>query len=285
MKKLFIVLITVFQFALTNAQQELAEGEISFRVLNNISYSNVTIQMELISSLCWNVTNNPGYEDVHDLTSLFNGGSVSLPNPIQQEGLLEFLCCWETTPEEYYRTFGLGLYKFTAKVNGVIKDQTTIDYRTSSLPERFDCPGDCDPEEGESVSGDLTIDFDVSTGKFYYPYTQNEFPTNTTFWDLKFWVYDNKSNLEPLPPENFQLTSLGGHPYLIWNQSSNAYDYWTGYAIYRSVVSGCGSSAGSFNKITAVSKYTNNYTDYDFSVGGPMTAYYKIVAVNYQRES
>ncbi|MFO7526631.1 MAG: T9SS type A sorting domain-containing protein [Ignavibacteriaceae bacterium] len=286
MKKIFIIIMFIFAYTITNAQQELYEGEISFRVLNNISYSNVTIQMELINSLCWNANGDPGYEDVHDLTTLFGGGSVSLPDPIQQEGLIEFLGCWETTSSQYYRTFGLGLYKFTAKVNGVTKDQTTIDYRTSSLQERFRCPGDCDPEdEGESLTGDLRIDFDVSTGKFYYPNTQNEFPTNTTFWALKFWVFDNKSNLEPLPPENFQLTSSGGHPYLSWNQSTNTQDYWTGYAIYRSVVTGCNSPAGSFTKIATVSKYTNSYTDYDFSVGGPMTAYYKVASVNYQRES
>lgn len=285
MKKILTILTFIFAYTVTNAQQKLYEGEISFWVYNNSSGANVEVQMELISSLCWNASGDLGYEDIHDLTTLFGGGTVSLEYPPPPQGWIEFLGSWETTPLQYFRTFGLGLYKFTVKVNGVIKDQTTIDYRTSSLPERFHCPDDCDPEEEESIYGDLEIDFNVSTGKFYYRSTQNEFPTNTTFWALKFWVYENKSNLEPLPPENFQLASTGGHPYLSWNHSSNTQDYWTGYAIYRSVVAGCNSPAGSLTKIATVSKYTNNYTDYDFSVGGPMTAYYKVAAVNYQRES
>jgi hypothetical protein len=88
-----------------------------------------------------------------------------------------------------------------------------------------------------------------------------------------------------LPPDDFSLSSSGGHPYLTWSHSYDTGDYWTGYCIYRSVVSGCGSGAGTFTKIATRTKQTTNYTDYNFTVQGPMTAYYKITAINGVRES
>ena len=262
MKRLvLIIVILIVGSKLLTAQDESTAGELNFRIINNTSSATVLIQMELISSLCWN--------DEHDITYLYSGGSLSTTN---NNTWLEFLACWETTLADSDRTFGLGYYKFTGKVNGIVKDYFYIDYRTSDLPENFG-------------AGDINLSFDISNGNFYYYGTQNLFPTNTSIWEEKVWIEHITVELEPLPPDNLNLTSSGSHPYLTWSHSTNTGDYWTGYAIYRSVVSGCGSAAGTFIKIDTPSKYTTSYTDDDFTVNGAMTAHYKITAVNGERES
>jgi len=130
----------------------------------------------------------------------------------------------------------------------------------------------------------VVVDFDVSTGTFYERNTQIPFPSSTSIWELKGWIDDDKEELEPLPPDNFQLSSSGGYPYLTWVHSSNPDDWWTAYGIYRSVVSG-GGGPGNFSKIETVAKTLTSYIDYDFAIHGPMTAYYKVVAINGGRES
>jgi len=264
-----IILLILFISAIIYAQDESRSGELNFYIKNN-NGSYVKIEMELISSLCWDATT---YDvNLHNITDLFGGGYLSTSS---NKVYLEFLACWETTVQNYYRTFGLGYYKFTVRVNNSIKDYFYIDYRTSDLPENFD---------GE-VNGDINLDFNVSDGKIYYSGSQNLFPTYTSIWQEKYWIDSITTELEPLPPDYFDLTSSGGHPYLTWYHSYNEADYWTGYCIYRSVVSGCGSASGTFTKIATISKQATSYTDTDFTVSGPMTAHYKITAINGERES
>lgn len=261
-----IFLLYVISSSLILSQDESTGGELNFYIRNN-NGSNVKIEMELVSSLCWKT--DPNDDDLHDTTHSFGGGYLSTNYNLT---FLQFLGCWESNPIYYSKTFGLGYYKFTAKVNNIIKDEFFIDYRTSDLPENFG-------------SGDILIDFNVYDGKFYYPGTQYLFPTYTSIWEQKPWIDSITTELEPLQPDYFDLTSSSGHPYLTWYHSYDDGDYWTGYCIYRSVVSGCGSDAGSFTKIATLSKQSTYYTDNSFIVNGPMTAHYKITAINGERES
>jgi hypothetical protein len=196
--------------------------------------------MELVSSLCWNADVN--YPNTHDITYLYSGGSLSTT---YNNTWLEFLACWETTLADSDRTFGLGYYKFTGKVNGVTKDYAYIDYRTSDLPENFNSGG----------SGDLNITFNISDGNFYYYNTQYLFPASTSIWDEKNWIYNYKEELEPLEPENLSYTPYQDHPKLQWNHSSNPGDYLTHYEIHRAY------SGQGWIKIATQSSSSLTYTD------------------------
>lgn len=122
-------------------------------------------------------------------------------------------------------------------------------------------------------------------GIFYYSDLSTPFPTVTSIWEIYPAFQNIKTELEPLPPDNFQLSSSAGYPYLSWGHSSNSGDYLTGYEIYRSVVSGHGTPPGTFSKIGDRSASTTNYTDDELNIGGPLTAYYKVAAVNGERLS
>lgn len=268
MKKIITLLLILFGNCIVMAQDERAEGELIIHVINNSGGANIKIEIDLISQLCWDAWQ--AYPDLHDITNLYNGSSQTTNSYLD----LNWEACWSYPSYQY--GFGLGNYRVTAyqEISGEFeqRDYFEIDYRTSDLPENFG-------------SGDLHVDFNVGAGVFYYHSTQNYFPTSTTIWQQKPWIDSITTELEPLRPDDFDLSTSGGHPYLTWIHSSNTGDYWTGYSVYRSVVSGCGSSAGSFIKIETLSKQTTSYTDDDFTVSGPMTAYYKIVAVNGERAS
>ncbi len=270
-KYLFIIIILLYISNIL-AQEFIRGGEISFAIKNNVNNSLVEIEMVRESNLCW-LAVQPCEDNIHDLTTLYDGGSYSTTS---NNIILDFYACWGDYPpsvEEW--TFGLGWYSFTAKVDGIFKDLFYIDYRTSDLCENFNLPG---------KPGDIGIDFDVSTGKFYYRDSQIPFPDETSIWEEKNWIKQIREELEPLSPENFQLTSSEGHPYLSWSPSANPEDWWTGYTIYRSVVPN-GNNPGVFTKIETVCMNCTNYIDLDLAVNGPMTAYYKVAANNGTRES
>lgn len=228
--------------------------------------------MVLVSSLCWKTDRND--YDLHDTTHSFGGGNLSTTST---NYYLQFLGCWESAPIYYYKTFGLGYYKFTVKVNNVIKDYFYIDYRTSDLPEHYNSD-----TEGK---GDLKADFDVVNSVFYYYYTHDLFPTATSIWQQKSRIDSLTTELEPLPPDDFDLSSSGGHPYLTWNHSSNTGDYWTGYKIYREICAG-GNPYFTEDDLTAtVGKNTTSYTDQTYFTGHGWEGYYCIKAINGNRAS
>lgn len=271
MKKILTFLIfTIFSFILI-AQDETATGELIVYVKNNPG-AEIKIEVDLVSALSWDAIDHPEYYDVHDITYLYPG-SFQITSSTSTDDL-HWEACWSYPGYEH--GFALGKYKVTAyqKINGEFeeKDCFYIDYRTSSLPENFN-------------SGDVKIDFSVTNGVFYYWNTQNLFPTYTSIWEQKTWIDSITIELEPLSPDDFSLSSSGGHPYLTWSHSYDTGDYWTGYCIYRSVVSGCGSGAGSFTKIATRTQQITSYIDNSLTVNGPMTAHYKITAINGERES
>jgi hypothetical protein len=270
MKKIVFIFFMLLA-NLLNAQEEVTAGELMINVKDNSSNpKNVAIQVQKWSGLCWTA-----YSNIHDLTNSFNGSTLYTDFP-SSNYQFQIFGCWEH-PEDPPATMGLALYKITAYVqtssngNYVYKDHFYIDYRTSAIAEN--CPAGCDYQ----------IDFSVYNGLFTYKYTSTPFPENVQIWNLVS-VPQITTELEPLPPLDIEISSLAGNPYLTWNESDNIEDYWTGYCIYRSVVSGRG-SPGTFSKIATVSKTTTSFTDYDFSTGGPMTAYYKITSINGTRES
>jgi hypothetical protein len=253
--------------------QDEAAGELIIFVKNNPGGAEIKIEVQLVSSLCWDAWLS--YPNVHDITNLYNGSHLTTSSTLTVD--LNWEAYWSSPGYQY--GFGLGNYRVTAyqKINGKFeqKDYFYIDYRTSDLPENFNSGG----------QGDLRVDFNVGSGVFYYKDTQNLFPTTTSIWEQKSWIDSITNELEPLPPDDFSLSSSGGHPYLTWSHSYDTGDYWTGYCIYRSVVSGCGSGAGSFTKIATRTQQITSYTDNSLTVNGPMTAHYKITAINGERES
>ncbi len=262
-------LIIGFMFFITNcflnAQDKLTGGELNFFIDNNSSGAIVEIEMELVSSLCWDASSiSP---DIHNITYSFLGGQLFT----NSTGLyLEFLACWETNQQNYYRTFGLGNYKFTGIVNGVVKDYFYIDYRTSDLPENFNSGG----------NGDVVVTFNIADGVFYYPGTQTPFPTSTSIWAERAWIDNITSELEPLPPTSLTQTATYGAPQLEWQHATVTPNWRTGYKIYRSI-----DSPNNFNYLGTVSASTNIYTDNGLVLNGGGTAYYKLTAINGTRES
>ena len=276
MKKLLFLTSFVLLVSGLLAQESSLPGELNFFIINNPNF-NVTIIMEPVElipgelPLRWNaIVDDFNKHDLITDPALYDGGTLVTTGSNVN---LCFLIVWKSDFQNEYRTFALGLYKVTVKVNGIIKDFFTIDYRTSSLPESF------------TLGGDILLEFDVSVGEIRYRNSNILFPDATSIWIEKPWITNVKTELEPLSPENFQLTSSAGYPYLSWNHSSNSGDYLTGYEIYRSVVSGQGTPPGQFIKIANVGANSTNFTDYELNVGGPLTAYYKVSAKNGTRIS
>jgi len=251
--------------------QEKAGGELIIYVKNNTGGANIKIEVDLISLLCWDAWKY--YPDLHDITNLYTGSS-QITNSIQE---LDWEACWEYPGYQF--GFGLGNYKVTAyqEIYGEYEQQDyfEIDYRTSDLPENFTSGG----------SGDLAVDYNVGAGTFYYQDTQNYFPTTTSIWEQKPWIDSIKDELEPLPPDDFDLSSSGGHPYLTWNHSSNTGDYWTGYKIYRDICAGGNPYFTENNLIATVGKYTTSYKDQSYSTGHGWEGYYCIKSINGNRGS
>jgi len=250
--------------------QEKAEGELIIHIDNNVGNANIKIEVALVSPLCWDASNDPNYPDLHNLTTQYPGSYQTTTSEIT----LDWEGCWSYP--YYQHAFGLGNYKVTAyqEIYGEFEtiDYFYIDYRTSDLPENFG-------------SGDLHVDFNVGVGIFYYHSTQNYFPTSTTIWEQKPWIDSITTELEPLPPDDFELSASGGHPYLTWNHSSNTGDYWTGYKIYRDICAGGNPYFTENNLIATVGKYTTSYTDQSYSTGHGWEGYYCIKSINGSRAS
>jgi hypothetical protein len=237
-----IILIIIFVGTIVNGQDEIITGELSIWVENNPLYKFVSMTLELVSPACW--------DKDHYITELFNGGTEG---DYINNGYLEFLCCWETYPNEYHRTFGLGLYKITAKVNGVAKDHFYIDYRTSDLPGAI--TGSCQI--------DYILDFNVGDEKFYYTNTQNDFSGYHAFWDLRPCVELITNDLEDYWENCLALIpSENNNPQLIWGHYPESVDL-SGYNIYRKV------GSGNFSLIHFNYESQLQYTDTDYSITEP----------------
>ena len=179
-------------------------------IKNNPQFKSVSATLELISSVCWDLNYN--------ITELYNGGSL----PPKTYGYLEFLFCGESTPSQYFRTFGLGMYKITAKVNGVVKDHFYIDYRTTDLPPA-----------AQGCQIDYLLDFNVGTGKFYYNLTQNEFSGYHPFWDLRQCCEIITTSLEDYWENCLAvMPSTDNHPQLVWGPYPDNIGIYE-YRIYR----------------------------------------------------
>jgi hypothetical protein len=248
MKK-FILLIACFILAfLPIRAQEQAQGELIINVINNPGFE-IRIVVSLASSLCWDAIGEPGYYDVHDLTNQYPGSyQTTFSNPH-----LDWEACWS---QQYEHMFGLGNYSVSACEPGgigeeecAVLDYFYIDYRTSDLPENFG-------------GGDVSVDFDVSTKKFYYVGTQNPFPTYTSIWELKNWIDKITTELEPLPPEDLYWYNFFDYPRLQWSHSSNPDDYVTDYEIHRYTGQGWGLIA------TRPAAFTF-YIDWEVDLGAP----------------
>ena len=211
---LYIILIILFSFYNLPAQdEETLAGELSIWIENNNQLKLVSMTLELVSPACW--------DKDHFITGLFNGGTVG---DYINNGWLEFVCCWETQPEDYYRTFGLGLYKITAKVDGSEKAHFFIDYRTSHLPY---------------ASGlqliDVRLKFNVMNNCFTLTYPSIGNVVNGSYyaiWDLKSLVQLQTEDLENYWDNCLAVFNNGDdHPKFVWGSYpgiSNNY-----YKIYK----------------------------------------------------
>lgn len=247
-------MIILFCFQYLPAQgEETVEGELSIWVKNNSQLKLVSMTLELVSIACW--------DEDHNLTELFNGGTES---GYINNGWLEFLCCWETSPQNYYRTFGLGLYKVTAKVNGVAKHHFFIDYRTGSLPGAI----------GPNCDIDYALDFDVSAEKFYYRYTQNEFTGYHAFWNLRPCVSHTTSSLEDYWDNCLaMIPDADNHPNFIFGPyPQNLQGTITGYKIYRSASHIPGQQPSNFTLLVTLEADEYIYTDNTVTIGNDYSA-------------
>lgn len=258
MKKLLTILMLIFSCTFVKAQKETVAGELSIWIDNNPQNKTVSLTLELVSPACW--------DENHYITELFNGGTVSGG---EYGGWLEFLVCWETFYWEYYRTFGLGLYKITAKIDNVVKDHFFIDYRTSDLPEAI----------GVGCQIDYALDFNVGTEKFYYRNTQDEFSGYHAFWDLRPCVELRTDGLEDYWDNSLAvISSSDNHPLAVWgpfprDQTITEVTY---YEIWRKY------GSGNWTYLGYVSGNTFTYEDEELTVAGQQsgtTVLYKIRAV------
>lgn len=268
MNKLFLTVILFVMGSFVIRAQDETAGELIIWVKNNPGGAEIKIEVSLVSSLCWDAWNS-NY-DLHDITNLYNGSYLTTSSTLTKD--LNWEACWSVPGYQY--GFGLGNYKVTAyqKINGEFeqKDYFYIDYRTSDLPENFNSGG----------QGDLSVDFNVGSGVFYYYGTQNLFPTTTSIWAQKNWIDNITTELEPKPPTNLIQTASSGSPHLQWQHASVSPNWRTGYKIYRSIA-----SPSNFVVIGSVSANTNTFIDNSVLLGGGGPAYYKVTAINGTRES
>ena len=269
MKKLIVLCFITCCCINPYAQTPSAGGELIIYIINNSSYKEVKIDVDLISPLCWDGT-SPGTNNIHDLTTEYPG---SYQTTDTNGGDVDWEACWGQQPAAH--SFAIGNYRVSAYVKldqaFHLKDQFEIDYRTSDLPENFN--------EGED-SGDLIVDFDVSKSRFYYRGLSIRFPSATTIWDQKEWIDNITAELEPLPPTDLTQTASYGSPQLQWQHADVTPNWRTGYKIYRSL-----NSQTNFSLIATTTASVNSYTDVRLILNGGGTAYYKLTAVNGTRES
>lgn len=258
MKILLTILLLIFACTFVKAQKETVAGELSIWIKNNPQYKNLSMVLELVSPACW--------DEDHYLTELFNGGTIDTAT---NNSWIEFHVCWSSDPLYYYKTFGLGLYKITAKVNGVVKDHFFIDYRTSDLPGAI----------GVGCQIDYALDFDVSSNKFYFRNTQDEFSDYHPFWDLRPCVELRTDDLEDYWNNSLAvIPSSDNHPLAVWgpypgDQSITEVSY---YEIWRKY------GSGNWTYLGYVSGNTFTYEDDELTVAGQQsgtTVLYKIRAV------
>lgn len=271
MKRIFLIIYLLFSCNCIIDAQELLTGELVIIVKNNPGYE-IQIQVDLASSLCWDASDNPAYYDIHDLTTEYPGSyqTTSANEDLNWEG------CWSYP--HYQHAFGLGNYKVTACLPGgneeedcAILDYFYIDYRTSDLPENFNTGG----------QGDVIVDFNVSTGNFYYTGTQNLFPTHTSIWEQHSWIDSITTELEPLPPENLDWYNFSNYPRLQWSPSSNTEDFGTHYEIHRYTSQG-------WELIDTRPAILLYYVDWEVDLSAPEQyeyLYYKVRAKNGNRTS
>ncbi len=237
-------------------------GELIIYIIDNPLNLDITISLELVpNTLCWDAHPYPDL-DLHNLTSSYTGSS-QIGN--DDNGFrVDWSSVWNYPTREH--AFALGQYKVSAKIGSNERKYFYLDYRTSTLPENF--------------QGDLKLDYSVDDNKFYIRYTQNEVPIDAKIWVLQPGTGYSSQELEPLQPDNFNLSTYNSHPKVTWSHSANPYDFVTGYAIYRST-----SDFGPFSKVAITSAGATNWIDWEFASGNMLTIYYKMVAVNGNRES
>lgn len=250
---LYFVLVT----NLLIAQEEVTAGELMINVTDNSS-NRKNVAIEVQKWVEWSDFYWTAYNNIHDLTTSFNGGTIYTPYPSPNHQF-QIYGCWEH-PEDPIPTMGLGVYKITAYVqtiaNGdyVYKDHFYIDYRTSSIPIIGGC--------------DYALDFSVYYGVFRYVNSTTLFLEETAIWNLVNISLD-KTELEPLPPEDLIQTATTGCPVLSWVHPVDC-EYRTGYNIYRSI------SGSNYDLAGSTDCSTNTFTDVGIQLNGGGTANYKV---------
>jgi hypothetical protein len=263
--KKILVLVLIIAFSYLQAQ-DAHVLEFRINIKNNSSSKTILAKLENVNwAESWDA--NTSNFDEHDLKAFSPPNRTSNSN-----NTIGWNICWQPTGVTY--TFGLANYKCSIYKDGTLSDYFYIDYRTSDLAEAY-----------QSWNDDIDVYFNVINGKLYWNYSLTQLVgtgSEETIWDLSPNITQITTELEPYTVASFSVSG-STYPQLSWTHWPEGYR--TGYAVYRSVVSGCGSQASAFTKIASLSANATSYTDYDFSVGGPITAYYKIRAVNGTRES
>lgn len=156
-----------------------------------------------------------------------------------------------------------------------IKAEFWIDWRTSLLI--YDSYGSPDLDVYYDLSNPNTPIFTrVITGQLL-----NE--TVQQVWNFSSYP-ENKTNLQPLPPQNLTIENFAGHPKITW-QHGISIDYLTGYEILRTHSYSYNPNPEGSYTIGTVDKYTTSYTDNSLNIGLGGYAYYKVRAINGNRYS
>lgn len=259
MKLGYLFIFILFSNYLLAQNQPQLDAELIISVENNNYSYNVIAKMELISK-CWNATLSDNNK--HDITNLYPGSEHSNTS--------NFLAKWFVPWKGPSDAFGLGKYKLTV-YRELIGSTVYIDYRTSAIPEQY-IGNTCD----------LIMHFDTRNGLLYWDAQYTHLvESNFGIWD-KTTLPNIKTELEPFKPGDLSISG-NVNPTINWFHSTEE-DYLTGYNIYRSIVQRS-MPPDNFSQIATVSSNTTTFTDYDLLLGGTMKAYYKVAAINGNRES
>jgi hypothetical protein len=217
MKKLILIQLFLL-FPIFLIAQKFHEREFRVNIRNN--YGNATISADL-ENVDWEESwaANTYNFDEHNLWTFIPIRKYTTQNNVN----IGWYICWKAISND---SFGLANYKVIVRTDGQTTDYFFIDYRTSDLPESY------------NSTEDIDIYLNVNNGLLYWDYSLTQLiGTNTQFtiWDLSEIISCKTTELEPYTTLSF---NIGGnqYPQLTWTHYPKGYR--TGYAIYRSVVSG-----------------------------------------------
>jgi hypothetical protein len=172
-----------------------------------------------------------------------------------------------------------GFYRLNIKENNTLKAYAYFDWRDFGFTRG--CGNDC-------TGNDLTIRYDADEEEVMFwnsaNIKYNNYSPDMTLFNGQVVYWSDWKCAEriftPFWSEGLVLISPGGYPRIIWGPYTDDNYSTQGYYVYRAVNSSSTPPAlNQFTLVETLNSSTYEWTDYDYSIGGPLKAHYYVKAV------